>query len=197
MLASNEVEESITRLAQMARAVGIHLVLATQRPSANIITGVIKANLPTRISFQVSSKIDSRVILDTNGAEALLGKGDMLFLPPGASKLRRIHGALIEEGEIKSVIDFLKKQAPPKYDEGILQAPPEPADSDEELVDDQDDKYREAIELVRRTGQASISMVQRHLRVGYNRAARMVERMEKEGIITAPDGVRPRRILPP
>ncbi len=195
MLASSDVEDSVTRLAQMARAVGIHLVLATQRPSVNVITGVIKANLPTRISFQVSSKNDSRIILDANGAEQLLGRGDMLFMPPGASKLRRIHGAFIAEAEIKGVMDFIKKQAAPKYDENILR-PVEDGEDDVPPEGEADEKYQEAVELVRRTGQASISMIQRRLRVGYNRAARMVEMMEKEGIISSPDGIRPRRILP-
>jgi S-DNA-T family DNA segregation ATPase FtsK/SpoIIIE len=196
MLASNDVEDSVTRLAQMARAVGIHLVLATQRPSVNVITGVIKANLPTRISFQVSSKNDSRIILDANGAESLLGKGDMLYLPPGASKLRRIHGAYISEDEIRRVVEFVKKQGSPSYDENILK-PVEEDDDGDGNGDDiaSDEKYREAIELVRRTGQASISMIQRRLRVGYNRAARMVEQMEKEGIISPADGIRPRRII--
>ncbi len=196
MLASNDVEDSVTRLAQMARAVGIHLVLATQRPSVNVITGVIKANLPTRISFQVSSKNDSRIILDANGAESLLGKGDMLYLPPGASKLRRIHGAYICEDEIRRVVEFVKKQGAPSYDEDILKPVEEDANEVPEGDDiTSDEKYREAIELVRRTGQASISMIQRRLRVGYNRAARMVEQMEKEGIISPADGIRPRRIL--
>jgi S-DNA-T family DNA segregation ATPase FtsK/SpoIIIE len=193
VMASSDVEDSITRLAQMARAVGIHLVIATQRPSVNVITGVIKANLPTRISFQVSSKNDSRIILDANGAEQLLGKGDMLYLPPGTSKLQRVHGAYISETEIRKVVDFIKHQAAPKYDESILKPVEKPGE--EELEEETDEKYQEAIDLVRRTGQASISMIQRRLRVGYNRAARMVERMEQEGIISSADGVKPRRIL--
>jgi S-DNA-T family DNA segregation ATPase FtsK/SpoIIIE len=200
MLAPTDVEDSIARLAQMARAVGIHLILATQRPSVNVITGVIKANLPTRISFQVSSKTDSRIILDTNGAEGLLGRGDMLFLPPGGSKIRRVHGAYISESEIKKVLDFVKAQGTPEYDESLLRpaAKPDDEDEDDDLLPadgESDAKYAEAVDLVKRTGQASISMIQRKLRVGYNRAARMVEMMEQEGIISPPDGVRPRRIM--
>jgi len=194
MVSSKEVEDSIMRLSQMARAAGIHLILATQRPSVDVITGVIKANVPARISFQVSSKIDSRTILDTMGAEKLLGAGDMLFLPPGTSFLQRIHGAFVSDEEIERVTDFLKKQRPPEYDESITKIP-EKDEVDIKLDDDYDEKYNEAVELVCNTGQASISMVQRRLRVGYNRAARMIEIMERDGIVGPSDGSKPRAIL--
>ncbi|MCU0599565.1 MAG: DNA translocase FtsK 4TM domain-containing protein, partial [Desulfobacterales bacterium] len=187
MVASRDVEVSLTRLAQMARAAGIHLILATQRPSVDILTGVIKANFPTRLSFQVSSKIDSRTIIDANGAETLLGNGDMLFLPPGTAKLQRIHGAFISEEELSRVIEFLKAQKPPEYDHAILQIPePEEGENGDK---DYDDRYDEAVALVTKTGQASISMIQRHLRIGYNRAARIVEMMETEGVVGPSDGV--------
>ncbi len=193
ILAQNEVEDSITRLAQLSRAVGIHLMIATQRPSTNVITGIIKANLPVRISFQVSSKIDSRVILDSNGAEQLLGKGDMLFLPPGKNKLERVHGAYITENDVNRLVDHLKGQASPHYDESILKAPPteEPQESEGE----DDEMYDQAVEVVTRNGQASISFLQRKLRVGYNRAARMIEAMERAGILAPADGAKPRKIL--
>ncbi len=194
MVSSKEVEDSIMRLSQMARAAGIHLILATQRPSVDVITGVIKANIPSRISFQVSSKIDSRTILDTIGAEKLLGAGDMLFLPPGTSFLQRIHGAFVSDEEITRVTDFLKKQRPPEYDESITKIP-EKDEADIKSDDDYDEKYDEAVELVCNTGQASISMVQRRLRVGYNRAARMIEIMERDGIVGPSDGSKPRAIL--
>ena len=188
---SREVEDCITRLAQMARAAGIHLVLATQRPSVDVLTGIIKANFPTRISFQVSSKVDSRTVLDTIGAERLLGSGDMLFLPPGTSRLVRIHGAYVSDVEISRVTDYLRKQKKPTYDKSILEVRPEEI-SGEEI---QDEKYEEAMKLVAETRQASISMVQRRLRVGYNRAARMIEQMEREGIVGPSDGVKPREVL--
>ena len=193
ILAQNEVEDSITRLAQLSRAVGIHLMIATQRPSTNVITGIIKANLPVRISFQVASKIDSRVILDANGAEQLLGKGDMLFLPPGTNRLERVHGAYISEGDVNRLVEHLKQQAVPRYDESILKAPPtaEPGETEGE----EDEMYDQAVEIVTSSGQASISFLQRKLRVGYNRAARMIEAMEKAGILGPADGARPRKIL--
>jgi len=193
MVSSKEVEEAITRLAQMARAAGIHLIIATQRPSVNVLTGIIKANFPTRLSFQVSSKVDSRTILDTNGAEHLLGDGDMLFMPPGVGRLMRIHGAYVSEEEVKAVADFLKKEKVPDYDATILShmaSEEEDGEKDVEL----DEKYEEAVDLVSRTGQASISMLQRKLRVGYNRAARMIEVMEIQGIVGPSDGVRPRDV---
>jgi S-DNA-T family DNA segregation ATPase FtsK/SpoIIIE len=191
MISSKDVEDSITRLAQMARAAGIHLILATQRPSVDVLTGVIKANFPTRISFQVSSKVDSRTILDTIGAERLLGSGDMLFLPPGTSKLVRIHGAYISDAEITRIADFLKKQKRPIYDESIIEATPEEISKE----DIHDEKYEEAVKLVWETRQASISMIQRRLRIGYNRAARIIEHMEREGIVGPSDGIKPREVL--
>lgn len=195
IVASREVEESIIRLAQMARAAGIHLVLATQRPSVDVLTGIIKANIPARISFQVSSRTDSRTILDANGAEALLGAGDMLMLPPGTAKMQRIHGAYASEVEIKRITDFLRKQRKPEYDDTILNY----QDKSEDMAadDEIDERYEEAIKLVIETRRASISMLQRRLRVGYNRAARMIEMMERQGLVSASDGVRPREVLPP
>ncbi len=197
MVASREVEEYITRLAQMARAAGIHLILATQRPSVDVLTGIIKANIPTRLSFQVSSKVDSRTVLDTMGAETLLGAGDMLFLPPGTAKLQRIHGAFISEKEVQRVTDFWRTQQlssdPLAQRVNFL----EPAEDGDIPAEDLDEKYDEAVELVLRTRQASISMLQRRLRVGYNRAARMIEVMEQQGIVGPSDGSKPREILLP
>jgi len=192
LAASRDVEFGLTRLAQMARAAGIHLLIATQRPSVDILTGIIKANFPTRISFQVSSRTDSRTILDANGAENLLGNGDMLLLPPGTAKLQRIHGAYVSEPEIRGIIDFLKRQKKPVYQEEILKAGPEDEGGHEA---EYDEKYDEAVALVTETRQASISMVQRRLRVGYNRAARMIEVMERNGIVSSSDGSRPREVL--
>lgn len=194
MIAQRNVEESLARLAQMARAAGIHLILATQRPSVDVITGVIKANFPTRISFQVSSKVDSRTILDQLGAENLLGSGDMLFMPPATSKLARIHGPYVSDKEIERIVDFVKKQARPAYDESISEYHADTLEggkSDNEY----DEKYDEAVELVTELGQASISLVQRYLKVGYNRAARIIERMEAEGVVGPSDGVKPRKVL--
>ena len=193
MLASRDVEITLTRLAQMARAAGIHLILATQRPSVDVLTGIIKANFPTRLTFQVSSKTDSRTIIDTNGAENLLGSGDMLFLPPGTAKLQRIHGAYISESELVQITKFLRAQAKPDYDDEVTEAAVGDAAADEEQ--EYDEHYDNAIALVTKTGQASISMIQRHLRVGYNRAARMIEVMEKEGVVGPSDGVKPREVL--
>jgi S-DNA-T family DNA segregation ATPase FtsK/SpoIIIE len=194
MIAQRNVEESLARLAQMSRAAGIHLILATQRPSVDVITGVIKANFPTRISFQVSSKVDSRTILDQLGAEKLLGSGDMLFIPPGTSKLTRIHGAYVSDKEIHRIVDFIKKQATPSYDESIMAYEAEAAGS-KTSGDDFDEKYDEAVELVTDLGQASISLVQRYLKIGYNRAARIIEHMEAQGIVGPSDGVKPRKVL--
>ena len=194
MVSSKEVEALITRLAQMARAAGIHLVLATQRPSVDVITGLIKANFPARISFQVSSRVDSRTILDCQGAEHLLGQGDMLFLPPGSSALQRIHGALVTDREIERVVDFWKGQAKPQYDESIVRAGAE-GEEDENGGEGEDERYADAVALVKQTGQASISGLQRRLRVGYNRAARMIEQMEREGIVGPSDGSRHREVL--
>jgi len=193
MLASRDVEVTLTRLAQMARAAGIHLILATQRPSVDVLTGIIKANFPTRLTFQVSSKTDSRTIIDTNGAESLLGSGDMLFLPPGTAKLQRIHGAYISESELVQITKFLRAQAKPDYDDEVTEAAAVDAGTDEEQ--EYDERYDDAIALVTKSGQASISMIQRHLRVGYNRAARMIEVMEKEGVVGPSDGVKPREVL--
>jgi S-DNA-T family DNA segregation ATPase FtsK/SpoIIIE len=193
LVASRDVELALTRLAQMARAAGIHLLLATQRPSVDVLTGIIKANFPARISFQVSSRTDSRTILDTNGAESLLGNGDMLLLPPGTAKLQRIHGAFVSEPEIRKVTEFLKEQRKPVYQDEVLKTPPKSEDSSSE--DEYDVKYDEAVALVTETRQASISMIQRRLRVGYNRAARIIETMEREGIVAPSDGVKPREVL--
>ncbi len=195
MVASKDVETSIARLAQMARAAGMHIMLATQRPSVDVLTGLIKANFPTRISFKVSSKVDSRTILDGSGAEHLLGLGDMLFLPPGAAKLQRIHGAYISEAETERIIGFLKEQGAAQYDESVLQVVEEEPDAGGSNEADYDEKYDQAVAVVTETGQASISMVQRRLRVGYNRAARMIEMMEKEGIVGPADGSRAREVL--
>jgi S-DNA-T family DNA segregation ATPase FtsK/SpoIIIE len=191
MMASNEVEESICRLAQMARAVGIHLILATQRPSVDVITGLIKANLPARISFRVSSKVDSRTILDGNGAEQLLGKGDMLFLPPASSRLVRLHGPYISEQESARLAGFLRKQGKPVYDETIT--------ADDKATDavtfEKDDLYDEAARIVVGSGQASISYLQRRLRIGFSRAARLVDMMEAEGLVSPAAGGKPREVL--
>jgi S-DNA-T family DNA segregation ATPase FtsK/SpoIIIE len=194
MVASRDVEVALTRLAQMARAAGIHLILATQRPSVDVLTGIIKANFPTRLTFQVSSKTDSRTIIDANGAENLLGSGDMLFMPPGTGKLQRIHGAFISEGELTRIVDFLKQQEKPAYDQQVTEErPAESPNGDGE--DNYDERYDDAVELVVRSRQASISMVQRHLRIGYNRAARIIEKMEREGVISPSDGAKPREVL--
>jgi S-DNA-T family DNA segregation ATPase FtsK/SpoIIIE len=193
MVASRDVEVALTRLAQMARAAGIHLLLATQRPSVDVLTGIIKANFPARLSFQVSSKTDSRTIIDANGAENLLGNGDMLFVPPGTAGLQRIHGALISEGEIARITEFLKNQKRPEYDRSVTErVVEEKAASDKQ---EYDERYDDAIALITKTGQASISMIQRHLRIGYNRAARIIEMMEKEGIVGPSDGAKPREVL--
>jgi S-DNA-T family DNA segregation ATPase FtsK/SpoIIIE len=203
MVDTNNVEESITRLAQMARAVGIHLILATQRPSVDVITGLIKANFPARISFRVASKVDSRTILDSNGSESLLGKGDMLYLPAGSARLHRIHGPLVTEDEIASVCDFWREQAQAKYQEELLAAPKDEngkaegaADGDPDGGEDvDDDLYQDAIRVVCDAGRASTSTLQRRLRIGYGRAARLIDLMEKDGIVGPPDGTKPREVL--
>jgi S-DNA-T family DNA segregation ATPase FtsK/SpoIIIE len=192
MVASNEVEESIARLAQMARAVGIHLILATQRPSVDVITGLIKANLPARISFRVSSKIDSRTILDANGAEQLLGRGDMLFLPPASSRVIRLHGPYISEQESARLASFLRKQGKPTYDETITA---EEKTMAEGIDMEKDDLYDEAARIVVQSGQASISYLQRRLRIGFSRAARLVDMMEMEGLVSPAAGGKPREVL--
>jgi S-DNA-T family DNA segregation ATPase FtsK/SpoIIIE len=192
LVSSRDTEEYLIRLAQKARASGIHLIVATQRPSVDVITGLIKANFPTRISYQVSSRMDSRVILDTMGAERLLGMGDLLFMPPGTSRLKRIHGPFVTEEEVTRVTEFLKAQAAPDYEPGIT----EMREKDEEIAEngDRDEKYADAVELVAETRNASISMLQRRLRVGYNRAARIIETMEKEGLIGPSDGIKAREV---
>ncbi|RKX64352.1 MAG: cell division protein FtsK [Thermodesulfobacteriota bacterium] len=195
MVASKDVEASIARLAQMARAAGMHLILATQRPSVDVLTGLIKANFPTRISFKVSSKVDSRTILDTSGAEHLLGLGDMLYLANGSSILQRIHGAYISEKETDALIQFLKDQGNASYDESMTAAVEEEENGGSIKDEDYDERYDEAVSIVCELGQASISMVQRRLRVGYNRAARMIEMMEKEGLVGPADGAKPREVL--
>jgi len=192
MVASNEVEESIARLAQMARAVGIHLILATQRPSVDVITGLIKANLPSRISFRVASKIDSRTILDASGAEQLLGRGDMLFLPPASSRFIRLHGPYISEQESARLASYLRKQGKPTYDETIT--------AEEKTVHDgpemeKDDLYDEAARIIVTSGQASISYLQRRLRIGFSRAARLVDMMEIEGLVSPAAGGKAREVL--
>ena len=192
MVASNEVEESICRLAQMARAVGIHLILATQRPSVDVITGLIKANLPARISFRVSSKIDSRTILDGNGAEQLLGRGDMLYLPPASSRFVRLHGPYISEQESARLASFLRKQGKPTYDETITE---EEKKSGGDLDFEKDDLYDEAARIVVGSGQASISYLQRRLRIGFSRAARLVDMMEAEGLVSPGAGGKAREVL--
>lgn len=193
MVASKGVEDALTRLAQMARAAGIHLIVATQRPSVDVLTGIIKANFPSRISYKVMSRVDSRTILDAMGAEKLLGKGDMLCMPPGTNRLFRIHGAMVKDEEINRIIKFIKDQKKPKYLDNIfdsVEAESKGADEDEEY----DEKYDEAVALVARDKQASISYVQRRLRIGYNRAARIIETMEREGVVGPSDGVKPREI---
>jgi S-DNA-T family DNA segregation ATPase FtsK/SpoIIIE len=209
MVDTNHVEASVTRLAQMARAVGIHLLLATQRPSVDVITGLIKANFPARISFRVASKVDSRTILDANGAESLLGKGDMLYLPAGSARLHRIHGPLVTEEEITAVCDFWRVQASAKYNEQLLEAPKEKDEEEAEVAagadsegtiaggdDDVDDAlYQDAVRVVCEMGRASTSTLQRRLRIGYGRAARLIDLMEKDGIVGPADGTRPREVL--
>jgi DNA segregation ATPase FtsK/SpoIIIE, S-DNA-T family len=194
MTSGREVEESITRLAQMARAVGIHLVLATQRPSVDVITGLIKANFPSRISFRVSSKIDSRTIIDTNGAEQLLGRGDMLFLPPGTSRLIRVHGAYIDEQEIGKIVAHIKAQGAPSYDESITQSEEE-ALGLEAGSGEHDELFEEALRICVEMKRASTSVLQRRLRIGYGRAAAILDMMEREGLIGQADGSRPRPVL--
>jgi len=193
MVAGREVEQSICRLAQKARAAGIHLILATQRPSVDVITGLIKANLPSRISFQVSSRVDSRTILDQMGAEQLLGQGDMLFMS-GGRNIQRVHGAFVSDAEVVALASHLKEQGEPDYCEKILEAQ-EDEQSGTEAVDDDDPKFDEAVALVIDRKQCSASMIQRHLRVGYNRASRMVERMEQDGMVTAPGAGGIRKVL--
>ena len=195
LVASRDTEEYLIRLAQKARASGVHLLVATQRPSVDVITGLIKANFPTRVSYQVSAKPDSRVILDTVGAERLLGMGDLLFLPPGTSRLKRIHGAFVSDEEVTRVVEFLKAQQTPEFEPGILEM--QEKDVEEAETGEKDEKWDQAVELVAETRNASISMLQRRLRVGYNRAARIIETMEKEGLIGPSDGLKAREVYIP
>jgi DNA segregation ATPase FtsK/SpoIIIE, S-DNA-T family len=192
MSVGRDIEEYITRLAQKARAAGIHLILATQRPSVDVITGLIKANFPARISFQVTSRVDSRTILDSMGAEKLLGDGDLLFLPPGTARLSRMHGAFVSDQEVRKVVVFVKEQARPRYRPEVFDSKRDvgAAASDEEY----DEMYDQAVAIVTETQQASISMIQRRLRVGYNRAARMIEKMERDGVVGPADGAKPREV---
>jgi S-DNA-T family DNA segregation ATPase FtsK/SpoIIIE len=199
MVSGKKVEELIARLAQKARAAGIHLILATQRPSVDVITGLIKANIPTRIAFQVSSKVDSRTILDQQGAESLIGQGDMLYLPPGTGMPQRVHGAYVADHEVHRVVDYLKSLGRPEYMEGVLDAEESGAgelglgDSSAEA----DPLYDQAVDIVLRTRRASISLVQRHLRIGYNRAARLIEQMEQAGLVSAMQSNGNREVLAP
>ena len=195
LVSSRDTEEYLIRLAQKARASGIHLIVATQRPSVDVITGLIKANFPSRISYQVSARMDSRVILDAMGAERLLGMGDLLLMPPGTSRLKRIHGPYVSDEEVARVTEYLKAQGAPEYEAGITDL----KEHEEEIAEngDKDEKYADAVELVAETRNASISMLQRRLRVGYNRAARMIETMEKEGLIGPSDGIKAREVYAP
>jgi S-DNA-T family DNA segregation ATPase FtsK/SpoIIIE len=193
VVSARDVEEALQRLAQMARAAGIHLVLATQRPSVDVLTGVIKANFPARVSFQVSSRTDSRTILDQNGADHLLGQGDMLFLPPGTSKLQRVHGAYVSEKEVGALVAALRAQGAPQFDETLIRLKEE-SEARETRDDDVDEMYDRALAIVAETRNASISQIQRRLKVGYNRAARMVEQMESEGVVGPQEGTRPRDV---
>ncbi len=198
MVEGRQVEESITRLAQMARAAGIHLILATQRPSVDVITGLIKANIPARISFRLATRVDSRTILDSMGAESLLGRGDMLFLPPGSGRMIRLHGPLVSEEESHGVVNFWKKQAQPEYKEEFLAKPDEEEDGEDAVEEDEvfdDPAYEDAVRIVLEMGKASTSTLQRRLRLGYGRAARILDAMEKDGVIGPPDGSRPREVL--
>jgi DNA segregation ATPase FtsK/SpoIIIE, S-DNA-T family len=202
MVVGKKIEELIARLAQKARAAGIHLILATQRPSVDVITGLIKANIPTRIAFQVSSKIDSRTILDQMGAEALLGMGDMLYMPSGTGLPVRVHGAFVSDEEVHRVVAYLKEQGgEPNYIEGVLEGGT--VDDDGDLLgeggngSEKDPMYDQAVEVVLKNRKASISLVQRHLKIGYNRAARLVEDMEKAGLVSAMSGSGQREILVP
>jgi S-DNA-T family DNA segregation ATPase FtsK/SpoIIIE len=192
MVSSHEVEESITRLAQMARAVGIHLILATQRPSVDVLTGLIKANFPSRISFKVSARVDSRTILDSIGAEQLLGRGDMLFVPPGSARLTRIHGAYVTEHEVARLTSYLRKTGKPSFDDSV--GKPEKA-SEAVEVQDRDELFDEAARFIVQSGQGSTSMLQRRFRIGFSRAGRLIDMMERDGIVGPAEGSKPREIL--
>ena len=192
MVASHDVEDAITRLAQMARAAGIHLIIATQRPSVDVITGVIKANIPSRIAFAVSSTVDSRTIFDTGGAERFLGRGDMLFMPAGTSKPVRVQGAFVSDEEVQAVVDYVIAQQKAQYDETMI---PTDEPDDQSFEEETDELYDEAVKLVVEMQSASISMLQRRFRIGYSRAARIVDQMEARGVVGPPDGSRPRQVL--
>jgi S-DNA-T family DNA segregation ATPase FtsK/SpoIIIE len=195
MVSTSEVETAIARLAQMARAVGIHLIIATQRPSVDVLTGTIKANFPCRMAFATASRHDSRTILDQVGSEQLLGKGDMLFMPPGSSRIQRLHGAYISEQETAALVRWLKKtQGKPDYDPELLK-PLEPETGSGELGDNDDELYEEAARLVVAEGQASASFLQRRMRVGFSRASRLVDMMERDGLLGPPQGSKPREVL--
>jgi S-DNA-T family DNA segregation ATPase FtsK/SpoIIIE len=198
MLDKANVEEAITRLAQMARAVGIHLVLATQRPSVDVITGLIKANVPTRMSFRLATKVDSRTIIDSNGAESLLGRGDMLFLPPGTSRLQRVHAPFVTEKEIAAVTDFWKQQGEAEYVQGFLEGPKDDKGRDLDAMDGDDtndELFDDAVKLIFEFGKASTSLLQRRLRIGYGRAAHLIDMMERDGLVGPAEGSKPREIL--
>ena len=194
MVAATEVEDAICRLAQMARAAGMHLIVATQRPSVDVITGTIKANIPSRISFQVSSQIDSRTILDMSGAEKLLGKGDMLYYPSNLSKPIRVQGAFVSDKEVKSVCDFIRNQGEANYNQEAVESITT-NNTSQTMQDDKDELYDEAVKLVVADGQASISYLQRKLKIGYSRAARIVDQMEEMGVVSGYDGSKPRKVL--
>jgi S-DNA-T family DNA segregation ATPase FtsK/SpoIIIE len=196
MVSPQEVEDYVIRLAQKSRAVGIHLVVATQRPSADVITGMIKANIPSRIAFAVSSQTDSRVILDVNGAETLLGMGDMLFKPLGSSHLQRVQGAYITEEEIAMLVSHWRHQAEPEFREELLRRPPDSKRVEDDLFDpDSDELLADAAQLVIETGSASVSMLQRRLRVGYTRAGRLIDMLERRGVVGPWEGSKPRQIM--
>jgi S-DNA-T family DNA segregation ATPase FtsK/SpoIIIE len=201
MVVGKKIEELIARLAQKARAAGVHLILATQRPSVDVITGLIKANIPTRIAFQVSAKVDSRTILDQMGAEALLGQGDMLYLPPGQGYTQRVHGAFVDDQEVHKVVDHLKSLAQPQYIDEILESPEASAEAGGEGGEggngEADPLYDQAVAIVLKTRRPSISLVQRHLRIGYNRAARLIEQMERSGLVSPMQSNGNREVLAP
>jgi S-DNA-T family DNA segregation ATPase FtsK/SpoIIIE len=204
MVVGKKVEELIARIAQKARAAGIHLILATQRPSVDVITGLIKANIPSRVAFQVAAKVDSRTILDQMGAEALLGQGDMLYLPPGSGLTQRVHGAFVSDHEVHKVVDYLKSLAAPQYIEGVLEAPDAEGGEGGSMVEgggesngEADSMYDQAVAVVLKTRRPSISLVQRHLRIGYNRAARLIEQMERSGLVSSMGSNGNREVLVP
>jgi S-DNA-T family DNA segregation ATPase FtsK/SpoIIIE len=200
MVVGKKVEELIARLAQKARAAGVHLLLATQRPSVDVITGLIKANIPTRVSFQVSSKVDSRTILDQMGAEQLLGQGDMLYLPPGTGYPQRVHGAFVSDQEVHKVVDYLKSRGQPQYIDDVLEGGEADAENGGNVGEqdaEADPLYDQAVDIVLKSRRASISLVQRHLRIGYNRAARLIEQMERAGLVSSMQSNGNREVIAP